>query len=110
TWWNREHDSAWDRVKAAFRRDWEQTKHDFGADKPDLNQNVDDTVKQAAGKEPIPPAGVPNFEEYEPAFKFGYGARQYYGSRFNQWNPELEESLKRDYGPQDWKRCRRAIQ
>ena len=34
-WWSKEYDSAWDRVKAAFRRDWEQTKHDFGGDAPD---------------------------------------------------------------------------
>jgi hypothetical protein len=109
TWWTREHDSAWDRVKAAFRRDWEQTKHDFGADEPDLDQDVDDTVKQAVGKQPIPAPGVPNFDEYEPAFKFGYGAKQHYGSKFSQWNDDLETSLKRDYGEKDWNRCRRAV-
>jgi hypothetical protein len=109
TWWTGEHDSSWDRVKAAFRRDWEQTKHDFGADEPDLDQDVDDTVKQAAGKQPIPPPGVPNFEEYEPAFKFGYGARQHYGSKFSQWNDDLETNLKRDYGEKDWNVCRRAV-
>ena len=38
TWWNRDYDSGWDRVKEAFRRDWDQTKHDFGGDEPDLNQ------------------------------------------------------------------------
>src|SRR5262245_26001438 len=97
TWWKSEYDSAWDRVKAAFRRDWDQTKHDFGGDDPDLDQDVDDTVKQAAGKQPIPPSGVPNFEEYEPAFKFGYGARRHYGSKFHNWNADLENNLKRDY-------------
>ena len=109
TWWTSEHDSAWNRIKAAFRRDWEQTKHDFGADKPDLDQNVDDTVKQAAGKEPIPPAGVPNFEEYEPAFKFGYGAREHYGSKFVKWDADLENNLKNDYGAENWTRCRTAV-
>ncbi len=46
--------STWKRIKEAMRRDWEQTKHDF--DKKagrDLDQNVGDTVKQIAGKEPI---------------------------------------------------------
>ena len=28
-WWNDNHASAWDRVKEAMRRDWEQTKHDL---------------------------------------------------------------------------------
>src|SRR5262245_35788154 len=56
-WWTSEHSSAWDRTKEAIRRDWEQTKADFSKNKKDLNQDVDDTLKQAAGKEPIPPRG-----------------------------------------------------
>ena len=81
-WWNKEHDSAWNRVKAAFKRDWDQTKHDFGGNEPDMNQNVDDTVKQAAGKQPIPPRGQPTFEEAEDAYRFGYGARFQYGQQY----------------------------
>jgi len=50
SWWTDENDSGWNRVKAAFGNDWEQTKHDFGSKTSrDLNQDVDDTVKQAAG-------------------------------------------------------------
>ena len=64
SWYKQEkHGVEWDRVKEAMRRDWEQTKHDFGAKNPDLAQNVSDTVKQAAGKEAIPPgngANIPN--------------------------------------------------
>lgn len=49
-------------VKKALERDLEQTKHDlsFGKAGKDLDQDVDDTVKQAAGKEPVPPRNVPN--------------------------------------------------
>lgn len=55
-WWNDQHTSDWDRVKAALRRDWEQTKADFSiGDAVDLNQNAVDTVKQAVGKAPVPP-------------------------------------------------------
>jgi hypothetical protein len=58
-WWNKQVDgSAWDRVKAAMQRDWEQTKHDFTPGAPDLNQDVDDTVKMATGKAPIPRPGI----------------------------------------------------
>lgn len=56
TWWTPAQDSGWDRAKAAFRRDWEQTKADFtgGRSGADLNQNVDDTLAQTFGKQPIP--------------------------------------------------------
>jgi hypothetical protein len=108
-WWSKEHDSAWDRVKEAFQRDWEQTKHDFGGDEPDIDQNVDDTVGQAAGSRPIPSPGEPNFDEHEPAFRFGYGARRQYGSRFAKWDEGLENELRRDFGDDKWDRCRTAV-
>lgn len=49
-------------VKEALERDLEQTKADLTGDRKgqDLDQDVDDTIKQAAGKDPIPPDGVPN--------------------------------------------------
>jgi hypothetical protein len=58
-WWTEKHTSNWDHVKAAFERDWEQTKADFSKSSGEkLNQNVADTVKQSLGAEPIPPLGV----------------------------------------------------
>lgn len=49
------------KVKEALRRDWEQTKHDFSKKHGEqLDQDVGDTLKQAAGKEPVPPRGIPN--------------------------------------------------
>lgn len=43
-------------VKDAMKNDLEQTKHDLpGMDGRDLDQDVDDTVKQAAGKQPTDP-------------------------------------------------------
>ena len=97
TWWNKENDSSWEHVKAAFKRDWDQTKHDMGAKRPDTNQNVADTVKQASGKESIPPRGVPVYDKAEPAYRFGYGARSHYGKKYPAWNPELENELRRDW-------------
>src|SRR5689334_6635492 len=85
SWWNRDYDSGWDRTKEAFRRDWEQTKHDFGANAPDLKQDVGDTVAQATGRQPMPAPNQPSpesprkFDDYEPAYRFGYGARRHYG-------------------------------
>lgn len=42
-------------AKEALERDWEQTKSDMpGMKGKDLDQDVDDTVKQATGKERVP--------------------------------------------------------
>jgi hypothetical protein len=97
TWWTEENDSSWERVKAAFKRDWDQTKHDLGATRPDTKQNANDTVKQATGSQPIPPRGEPVYEKAESAYRFGYGARSYYGRKYSQWNKDLEKELQRDW-------------
>lgn len=51
------------KVKKALERDLEQTKHDLTRKGVDLNQSVTDTVKQATGKEDIPPPFVPNIDK-----------------------------------------------
>jgi hypothetical protein len=113
SWWTQEHSSAWDRVKEAFRRDWEQTKHDWGGDEPDLKQDVNDTVAQAAGKKPIPPPHQPNYDEVEPAVRFGYGARRQYGRTYPAWNSQLESQLRSDwqatYLGMDWDRYNTGV-
>ena len=96
-WWTKDNDSAWERTKAAFQRDWDQTKHDFGGDEPDTDQQLSDTVKQASGKEAIPARGNPTFDKAEPAYRFGYGARSYYGKKYPEWNSQLESELRRDW-------------
>lgn len=97
SWWTSENDSAWDRTKAAFKRDWDQTKHDMGGNEPDTAQNVKDTVKQAAGKEPIPPRGVVAFDQVEAAYRFGYGARAHYGKKYTNWGDDVEDALRREW-------------
>ena len=75
-WWREEHTSSWTRIKEAMRRDWEQTKHDFSKKSgQELHQNVGDTVKQMAGKEPV--GG--EWNSVEPAMRYGYGAGRNYG-------------------------------
>ncbi len=112
-WWNKENDSAWERVKAAFRRDWDQTKHDFGGKQPDMDQDVGDTVKQATGSQSIPPRGQPVYEDVEDAHRFGYGARSHYGKSYSQWDNEVEAKLQNDwretYSDRDWARYRDEI-
>jgi hypothetical protein len=95
-WWNQQYDSSWDRVKDAFKRDWEQTKHDFGGNEPDLKQNANDTVKQAAGKAPMP-KGQPNYDDLESSYRFGYGAREHYSDKYSDWDDDLETQLRSDW-------------
>jgi hypothetical protein len=114
-WWSQDHASAWERVREAFRRDWEQTKHDFGGDAPDLEQDADDTVSQAVGKQPIPPPRQPNFEADEPAYRFGYGARRQYGDTYPEWNDQLQSRLRTDWettypgADEDWIQYQSAV-
>ena len=77
---------AWDRVKEAFRRDWEQTKHDLGlSGGHELNQSALDTIKQATAAESIPADDRPNppkvigaWDEAEYPIGYGYAARRKY--------------------------------
>jgi len=112
-WWSNQHESGWERVKAAFKRDWDQTKHDAGVHRPDTSQNVGNTVKQAAGTETIPARGLPTYEENEVGYRFGYGARTQYHSRFHHWDASLESQLEKDwretYNDRDWQRYRESI-
>lgn len=106
-WWNTEHDSAWDRVKSAMKRDWEQTKSDLTGNRKgkDLDQDVDDTVKQAAGKQGIPPTMVKNepdsgkdsWDRVEDDYRYGVGARQQYGKDHNDWDDRLESKLREEW-------------
>jgi hypothetical protein len=100
-WWNEEHDSTWERVKAAMKRDWEQTKADVSSKGKELDQDVDDTVKQAAGKQPIPPMGTPNpeddFKTNEEAYRYGVGAQEHYGSAYRDWDDRLEGKLREEW-------------
>ncbi|MEA2464483.1 MAG: hypothetical protein QOJ98_2230 [Acidobacteriota bacterium] len=101
-WYTDEHDGAWDRVKAAFANDWEQTRRDFGSkDARELGQDVDDTVKQAA-------SGSDGAENQEQAFRFGYAAQRQYKTAHPTWNNDLDTQLRSDYGP-DYDRDRDYI-
>ncbi len=115
TWWNDEHFSAWDKVKEALRRDWEQTKHDLKIGTGhELRQDAKDTVKQAVGAQPIPPRDQPNparvighWEEAEYPISYGYGARRQFGRDFPTWNEGIEKKLRTEWEsrkdrPQSW--------
>lgn len=102
SWWNEKHDSAWDRVKAALRRDWEQTKADVSSKGTELDQTVSDTINQAAGNQPIPPGSVPNpkqdkWEDAESGYRYGVGARSQYGKDNQDWDDRLESKLSEEW-------------
>ncbi len=83
--------STWERIKKAFANDWEQTKADFGSDSArDMDQDVDDTVKQMAGSDDA-------FENREQAFRFGHTAQTRYSSEYPKWNSDLDKRLRSEY-------------
>ena len=91
-WYTEDHDNGWQRVKAAFGNDWEQTKHDFGSNTArELNQDAGDTVKQAVGADDA-------FQNHEQAFRFGYAAQSNYKKQYPTWNDDLDAQLRKDYG------------
>lgn len=109
SWWNDTHTSAWEKTKDAFHRDWEQTKADFSKSKgQELNQNAADTVKQATGKEAVPPDHVANakprhdesthgdYATAEPALRYGYGASSQFAEH-KSWDDKLESKLSTDW-------------
>lgn len=108
-WWTDDkHGSGWEHVKDALKRDWEQTKADLHVGGRDLHQDVGDTVKQAVGKEPIPASTEPttertragldlSWDDAEEPLMYGYGARKEFGADHEQWNDNLETTLKNDW-------------
>lgn len=116
-WYTDEDDTAWGRVKAAFQRDWTQTKHDFGANAPNLDQQVGDTISQATGSKPVPPgkAKTPHStagtldaynDDDEPAYRYGYAASRHFEA---DWDDVTESELQRDWDETEWERRRNAI-
>lgn len=111
TWWNEKNDTAWERTKEALHRDWEQTKADLGGKTGrELEQDVADTVKQAAGKDIIPPRDTANapggtprhdWEYHQQSIRFGVGARTQYGTQYPTWDDSLEAQLSKDWNHSD---------
>jgi hypothetical protein len=105
-WHQEKNSTSWDRVKEAFRRDWQQTEHHLHMGGHELNQKASDTLKQATGKEPIPSINQANppkvigeltgeWERVEPPFEYGYSAREHYGAK--TWDTELELDLRSEW-------------
>ena len=87
------------KVKEALKRDWEQTKHDFNKESgQELGQDVGDTVKQMAGKQPI-------WNTAEPALRYGYGAGyNYKDEEFSLRENDLQKEWNEMYPGTQWPR------
>lgn len=108
----------WDRIKAALRRDWEQTRHDFSRKwGDDLKQGVGHTVQQAMGREAIPSRHVANESDAwsdEAAVRFGYDAARSPNYRDRgEWSGSMETSLRSDWeamrSGRPWDEVRMAV-
>lgn len=122
-WWDDSHRTAWERVQEALRRDWEQTKFDLNVgDGEMLNQDAGDTIRQAAGAEPIPPRHERNplkiregWERAELPVRYGYAAFQKFGGQYPTWGPGVEDTLQKGWesgltvGQQAWAQAREQV-
>lgn len=125
SWWSEQkHGGAWQRVKEAMKRDLEQTKNDFTPGAPDLQQDVGDTINQAAGRVAMPSPGqktppskgeakndmkqsmkdnkknIPKalpFDKVESPMSYGYAARMQYASKYPTWDDKLETTLRDEW-------------
>lgn len=101
-WWGADHESTWTRIKDALRRDWEQTKSDFGSETArDLDQDLTDTVKQGAGSQTFPksPEAINELrqeaaEARRDAAQAGLAARRELDSDIREANEEFREAAK----------------
>ena len=112
SWWTDEISNDWNQAKEALRRDWEQTRHDLHLGGHELDQDIENTLSQAAGAQAMPPIDVANrpkvigtWEEAEVAIGFGYAARTFYGHQHASWTPELARQLSREWSSESmpWK-------
>jgi hypothetical protein len=105
TWHKPEHAMQWDRVKEAVRRDWQQTKHDLHVGGHQLGQSAGDTIKQASGREDIPPSNDANpqnvaselrgeWEMVAHSVEYGCAARHQFGSTHPEWDDVLDHNLR----------------
>ena len=101
--------TAWENIKEALRRDWEQTRFDLHLPGGhELNQTLDDTVQQAANTAPIPPDDRPNppkvigrWDEAEYPIGYGYVARADLAREHPTWNEGLEQKLRAEWEAHD---------
>jgi len=58
-------------------------------------------VKQAAGKQPVPPLSQrtpdSDWSDVEPAYRYGAGARAQYGREYSEWDDRVESRLRADW-------------
>ena len=100
-WWTEKHGTQWANLKEALERDWEQTKKDLHLGGHELNQNVADTLKQAAGAEAFPPQPEFTWDDAEQPLMFGVGAREQFGKDHAGWNDGLASTLQKDWESAD---------
>ena len=115
-WWSQENEAAWERVRPAMKREWDETEHDVETSgNPDTNSISSHMARQARGKQATLPQNQLTYEEMEPAYRFGYGARLAYRAEYPQWDDLLERRLREDWRILDparnhrWEKFRDAV-
>lgn len=76
-WWNNDYDTSWKSARDTVRRDW--------------------STSGTSGVSGTPgTSGAPDWDEYEPGVRYGYGAARQYSTNA-QWDDKLEAKLKEEW-------------
>ena len=97
SWWTPQHESGWEKVKHSLRDGWESLKHSVGGG-----------VKEPAGDRT--PVGF--FATAHPALRYGYGARQQFGSpgtEFHHVEAKLEQEWRSLGHSREWQHAREDV-
>ena len=107
-------ESAWTSVKIDMRRQWNQTKN-LNCDDSIICSRGGTTFNRITGEQIKYSCDQSTFDKFEPAYRFGYGARLEYGDAYPVWNNNLELRLIKDWWgmnpnrDQTWEDDREAI-
>jgi hypothetical protein len=114
-WWCREKEIAWNRIRMLVKRNWDRTKHEVLGSGRDIPKKAGNRLQQTHFKKNLQSCPQPTFEEWEPAYRFGYGARLKFGGARLEWDADLEIRLAKDWRALDpkrkekWEQDRNAI-
>ncbi|MFI5298000.1 MAG: hypothetical protein ACHREM_07870 [Polyangiales bacterium] len=96
-WWTERHQTAWERVKDAIKRDWRKMKgavgHPIGHEPDGVGAST--ASRGANGVRDLSvhlPSKSRSWKDAEPAVRFGGGARAYFAED-TEWDTDLDRRL-----------------
>lgn len=88
-WQTKENDTAWTNQRNTFRNDWRNAVSG--------NNRRDERSEAVSSRQSREQYQNREFEDMEPAFRYGHAASQNFGDRHPRWNDTLGSELRNDY-------------